>query len=203
MEQRAERAERELTKLKLLNYFADRVGEEMEAVVSGVEPFGLFAQGIEIPVEGLIPVDNLPDDSYQYDRSARTLSGYHSENQYRLGDRVLVCVSFVDTTNRQLEFRLVKVTHSTPRADRSRGRKGKKPARQSAGKRGLRSKTAGKSKSGKKVKSGLTRKSKKRKGKFKAKKSGSTKKGATKRGDQRKSKTKRKTVSKIKKPRRK
>lgn len=224
MEQRAERAERELTKLKLLNYFADRVGEEMEAVVSGVEPFGLFAQGVEIPVEGLIPVDSLPDDSYQYDRSARMLSGYHSENQYRLGDRVLVCVSFVDTTNRQLEFRLVKVTHSNPRADRSRGRKGKKPARQSEGKRGLRSKTAGKSKSGKKAKSGLTRKSTNRKGeskagkkvksgrtqkstnrkgKFKAKKSGLTKKGATKRDDQRKSKTKRKTVSKIKKPRRK
>ncbi len=163
MEQRAEQAERELTKLKLLNYFAERIGEELEAVVSGVESFGLFAQGVAIPVEGLISVNNLPDDSYQYDRSARTLSGYHSENQYRLGDRILVRVSFVDTTNRQLEFQLVEVIHSNHRSSSSGRRKTRRSAGQASGRRGDRSKASVKSKSGKKVKSGLTRKSKNRK----------------------------------------
>ena len=183
MEQRAEQAERALKKLKLLNYFADRIGEEMEAVLTGVEPFGLFAQGVEIPVEGLIPVANLPDDSYSFERAARTLSGYHSENQYRLGDRVLVSVALVDTTNRQLEFRLVKVTDSNPRAAQAQGRGGQKRNRRSSDRNGPRQEDSRKSKSGKKVKSGMTRKSKskkfKSKSKSKKKKTGSSEKRRT------------------------
>ncbi|MEE2825003.1 MAG: ribonuclease R [Planctomycetota bacterium] len=197
MEQRAEQAERELTKLKLLNYFADRVGEEMEAVISGVEPFGLFAQGVEIPVEGLIPIANLPDDSYQYERSARTLSGYHSENQYRLGDRVVVCVAFVDTTHRQLEFRLSKVIQQ---ASRPRGRKGQKSAVKSSSRGRARNRSDDRQKAGKKKKSGLTRKSKIRKGKSKVKKRGAKNKTTSSRASQPARKKKnRKTVSKKKK----
>ncbi len=44
-EQRAEAAERELVKMKLLAYMADRIGEEMDGVITGVESFGLFVQG--------------------------------------------------------------------------------------------------------------------------------------------------------------
>src|SRR6185503_15969940 len=43
-EQRAEMAERELNKVKLLSYLNRRIGEQMDAVVTGVEKFGLFAQ---------------------------------------------------------------------------------------------------------------------------------------------------------------
>ena len=52
---RAEQAERELTKIKLLSHFAERVGDQIEAVVTGVERFGLFCRGLEIPVEGTRP----------------------------------------------------------------------------------------------------------------------------------------------------
>ena len=44
-EQRADEAERELTKVKLLDYLADRIGEELDGVVTGVESFGLFVTG--------------------------------------------------------------------------------------------------------------------------------------------------------------
>ena len=52
-EQRAEAAERELIKLKLLNYYSKRIGETMEVVITGVEEFGVFAQGIEIASRGI------------------------------------------------------------------------------------------------------------------------------------------------------
>jgi ribonuclease R len=71
-EQRAEEAERELNRLKILLYFSGRIGEEMDAVVTGVESFGLFAQGTELPAEGLIHIDSLVDDFYRFDRAART-----------------------------------------------------------------------------------------------------------------------------------
>ena len=55
-EQRAAEAERELNKVKLLNYLADKIGMEMNGVVTGVESFGLFVTGSELPAEGFIPI---------------------------------------------------------------------------------------------------------------------------------------------------
>src|SRR5262249_32976613 len=92
-EQRSEAAERELTKVKLLEYLQTRVGMTLEAVVTGVEEFGLFVQGVELPAEGLVHVSSLNDDFYRFDRASHTLSGYRSGNRYRLGDSVLVAVA--------------------------------------------------------------------------------------------------------------
>ena len=87
-EQRAEAAERELTKLKLLIYMSTRIGEQLDAVVTGVEEFGLFVQGIKLPAEGLVHVTTLADDYYRFDRRSHTLTGNRSGNAYRLGDMV-------------------------------------------------------------------------------------------------------------------
>lgn len=106
-ERRAEAAERELTKVKLLNYLADRIGHEMDAVITGVEEFGLFAQGVDLPAEGLIHVSSLADDYYRYDRTHHTLTGHRQGNTFRLGDLVRVAVARVDADRRELDLRLV------------------------------------------------------------------------------------------------
>jgi ribonuclease R len=107
-EQRAEAAERELIKVKLLSFLAKRVGETMDGVITGVEDFGLFVQGIELPAEGLVHVDTLGDDFYRYDSVSHSLAGYRSGNRYRLGDLVRVQVARVDVDQRELDFRIVK-----------------------------------------------------------------------------------------------
>lgn len=126
-EQRAEAAERELIKLKLLGYLSGRIGFEMDAVITGVERFGLFVQGIELPAEGLVHVDALPEDHYTFDRSAHTLSGYRSGGTFRLGDPIRVAVARVDLERRQLDFRLVSrpaAVGSGPRhVDKNPGRR--------------------------------------------------------------------------------
>jgi ribonuclease R len=106
-ERRAEAAERELTKVKLLEYLGQRIGEEMDAVVTGVEEFGLFAQGIELPAEGLIHVSSLADDYYSFDRRTHSLSGRRSGNSFRLGDVIRVAVARVDVDRRELDLRIV------------------------------------------------------------------------------------------------
>lgn len=106
-EERAELAERELTKWKLLAYLENHLGMEMDAVITGVESFGLFVHGLELPAEGLIHVDSLVDDYYYYDRTAHSLSGRYRGNQFRLGDVVRVAVARVDLDRRELDFRLV------------------------------------------------------------------------------------------------
>ena len=108
LEKRAADAERELKKLKLLSFMEKRIGEKLTAVVTGVEAFGLFAQGIDIPAEGLIPVLKLPQDRYQFDRVAKCLNGFKSDNQFKLGDMVEVVVDLVDLDKRIMEFRLVR-----------------------------------------------------------------------------------------------
>jgi len=107
-EQRAEAAERELIKVKLLSYLAKRIGETLNAVITGVEDFGLFAQGVELPAEGLIHVDTLDDDFYRYDSATHSLAGHRSGNRYRLGDLIRVQVAHVDIDRRELDFRVVK-----------------------------------------------------------------------------------------------
>jgi ribonuclease R len=106
-EQRAERAERELIKIKLLEYFEERIGEKMGAVITGIERFGLFVQGLEIPADGLVPIHSLQDDYYVFDAATHSLSGRKAGNCYRLGDLVEVEVARVDLDDRELDFRLV------------------------------------------------------------------------------------------------
>ena len=107
-EQNAEQAERELVKLKLLAYFEKKIGEEMAGVITGVESFGLFVQGLEIPAEGLVSMTNMPDDDYYFDDKARLLMGRRSRNQFRLGDQVQVRVERVDLVRRQLDLALLR-----------------------------------------------------------------------------------------------
>ncbi len=106
-ERRAEQAERELIKIKLLTFLKDRIGWEQEATITGIERFGIFCQGLELPAEGLAPVRTLPIDHYEYDNRAHTLTGRRRGNMYRLGDRVMVRVAAVDLHKRLLEYKIV------------------------------------------------------------------------------------------------
>ena len=106
-EQRADAAERDLTRLKLLAYLSDQIGLQMEALVTGVENFGLFVQGVDLPAEGLIRTESLADDYYTFDRATHSLTGRRFGNRYRLGDRLKVVVTRVDPLRRELDFRLL------------------------------------------------------------------------------------------------
>ena len=106
-EQRATDAERVLNKVKLLNYMSDKIGMELDGIITGVENFGLFISGIEIPAEGFVHISALTDDFYRYDRAGHVIAGFRSGNSYRLGDTVRVAVAAVDIDARQLDFRLI------------------------------------------------------------------------------------------------
>ena len=107
-ERRAETAERELIKLKLLIYMSNRLGEKMPAVITGVADYGFFAQAEQFPVEGLVHISSLTDDYYSYDEDSHTLHGRRTRRRFRLGDRVRVEVARVDVNRRQMDFRVVK-----------------------------------------------------------------------------------------------
>lgn len=122
-ERRAEKAERELKRIKLLRYLEDKVGDEMDAFITGVESFGIFCQGTKIPAEGLIHISSLSDDFYNFDQTSRSFTGSRSGREYRLGDPVRVVIANVDVDRRQLDLRIADTSTATPgRANASRGK---------------------------------------------------------------------------------
>jgi ribonuclease R len=115
-ERKAEQAERELIKVKLLTYLEDKVGLEMDATITGVERFGLFCQGLEIPVDGLVHITALDrGDYYEYDEATFSLIARRSGRQYRLGDGLRVKVMRVDADRRELDFAIVPERGKSPR----------------------------------------------------------------------------------------
>ncbi len=107
-ERKAEKAERELIKVKLLTYLEDKVGLEMTATITGVERFGFFCQGVEIPADGLVHITALDrDDYYDFDEATFSLVARRSGRRYRLGDRIRVKIAHVDVDRRGLDFAIV------------------------------------------------------------------------------------------------
>ncbi len=103
-ERRATEAEREVDDLYTTMYMSERLGEEYDAVISGVTGFGLFA---ELPntVEGFIPVETLYGE-YEFKPDSFLLKG--RKESYTIGERVRVEVVDVDFERRRTEFRLLE-----------------------------------------------------------------------------------------------
>jgi ribonuclease R len=118
-ERRAEAAEREVIRIKLLTHLERRVGEEFHAIVVGVEDFGLFCRMVELPIEGLVHVSSLADDYYYLESGTHTLVGRAAGRRHRLGDRINVRVAHVDIDRRELDLVLAAAPTSRGRRPRS------------------------------------------------------------------------------------
>ncbi len=97
----ADEAERAVDDLYKTVYMDERIGEEFEATVSGVTSFGVFCE-LNNTIEGIIPLDILPSDSYEYDENKFMLRG--KKLTFRLGDSVRIRVDNCDWTNMRPQF---------------------------------------------------------------------------------------------------
>ena len=103
-ERRATDAERDVDDLYMTMYMSDHIGEEYEAIISGVTSFGLFA---ELPntIEGFIPIESLFGE-YSFVEARFTLV-VQSES-YTIGERIKIKVGDVYFERRRTEFRLLE-----------------------------------------------------------------------------------------------
>ena len=106
MEKVAEKAERDVVKLKLLRFLQDRIGDEITGIIVGVQDFGAFVELDEVPVDGLVPVRSL-NGKFQFDERAHTLTCRRPKLQLRLGGRVKVTIEAIDLERRELDLGLV------------------------------------------------------------------------------------------------
>ncbi|MGB2867826.1 MAG: ribonuclease R [Bacteroidota bacterium] len=108
MERLAMEAERAAVKVMQVEYMKRHLGDEFQAVVSGVTHFGMFVEVNDLLVEGMIHVRDLGDDYYVYDEKHYALVGRRTRKQYRLGDSISVKVVRVNPEERQIDFSLVE-----------------------------------------------------------------------------------------------
>lgn len=102
-ERQADAAERDVDDLYKIAYMSDRIGEEYDAVISGVIESGIFAE-LANTVEGFIRIDCLPSDDYDYIAEKFKLCG--RRHSYRIGDKVRVKVIGCDFGSRRVQFTL-------------------------------------------------------------------------------------------------
>jgi ribonuclease R len=107
LERRAESAERELIKIKLLTYLQGRIGWEQPGTITSVGRYGMFCVGALIPADGLVPITKMPGELYDFDDRHHTLTGRRSGRVFRLGDRMQLQVAEVDMQKRQLQWKLI------------------------------------------------------------------------------------------------
>lgn len=102
-EQAAEGVERDIDDLLKARYMQKFLGEEFSGFVSGVTNFGIFAE-LENGVEGIIRLENLTDDYYEYDETLMSLSGKTTGRTYKIGDIIDVTLVKCDLLSRRIEF---------------------------------------------------------------------------------------------------
>jgi ribonuclease R len=106
-ERRADLATRDATDWLKCEFMQDKVGQELEGIITDVTSFGVFVELKDIYVQGLVHITSLKNDYYHFDSTHHLLRGKHSGKCYQLGDMMKVIVARVDLDRRQIDFELV------------------------------------------------------------------------------------------------
>jgi|TARA_B110000438_G_scaffold300823_2_gene354125 ribonuclease R len=127
-EQNSTEAERESTKLKLLEFFERELDKEpkdtFDAVIMDIRNHGMFVELKESMAYGMIHISTLDDDLYHLSDGGEALVGRKTRRTFRLGETIKASIGRVDRFKRQIDF-IVAGTGSSK--SRPRGKKPFKP----------------------------------------------------------------------------
>ena len=104
MEQTAQMAERDSIKYKMVEFMEDKIGNEYDAHISGIQSYGIYCEIDENHCEGMVPMRDLDDDYYDFDERNYCLVGRRHHHKYQLGDPVRIKVARANLEKRQLDF---------------------------------------------------------------------------------------------------
>jgi ribonuclease R len=114
LERIAQKAERDLFKLKCCRIMADRVGEICEGIISGVAKFGIYVTLKDSPIEGMIPLRTVTDDYYIVIEDEFCAVGRRNGRRFTIGDAITVKVLRSDVIAMQIDFEFAEQKGSIP-----------------------------------------------------------------------------------------
>ena len=106
-ERRAVDAERDVVRLKQIEYMAMHIGEEFDGIISGFTGQNIFVE-LESTVEGAVRVSELTDDYYTYYEDKFEMVGRDSGKVLKLGDKCRIKVVNADKIDRVIDFVFVE-----------------------------------------------------------------------------------------------
>lgn len=108
----AQNAERDVDDMKMAEYMESHVGEIYDGVISSVTSFGFF---VELPnlIEGLVHVNSLKGDYFNYVPELLSLIGNTTKKTYRIGDKVKVKCVGASKERAMIDFEVVKEEKDT------------------------------------------------------------------------------------------
>lgn len=107
MEQKAADAERASIKYKQAEFLENSVGQDFKGLITGVTEWGIYVEIVENKCEGMIRLNTMFDDYYEFNEKEQAVMGKRSKRKYRLGDPVMVKVKKADPLKRQIDFTMV------------------------------------------------------------------------------------------------
>jgi ribonuclease R len=102
-ERNAVDAEREIENMKKAEYMEEHIGMIADGVISGVTKFGFFVE-LENTIEGLVHIQSLEDDYYEFDAASMRLTGKNTRKEFRLGQKVRIKVKAANKAQRTVDF---------------------------------------------------------------------------------------------------
>jgi len=119
-ERAAMEAERGANKYKQVEFMQDYVGEDFDAVVSGVAAFGFWAETVEHKCEGMVGMADLSQfDDFVFMEGEYCLVGQGSGIKFQIGDKVRVKVTAANLDKRQIDFTILGLPEGTQRSNSS------------------------------------------------------------------------------------
>ena len=106
-ERNANDAEREIEKIKKVQFMADKLGEEFEAIVFSPSRQGFFVELLDHYVEGFVPAGTLIDDYYRYQEKTHAFIGERRRRRFQLGSRIRVRLDSADLETARMTFSVV------------------------------------------------------------------------------------------------
>lgn len=97
-------AERDSVKMKQVEFLAPRIGEEFDAVISGVSDRGLYVELKETHADGMIRITSVGDDYFEYDEKHYRLVGRRTRASFQLGDPIRVRLIAARVAEKELDF---------------------------------------------------------------------------------------------------
>ncbi len=106
--------ERSANKYKQVEFMQQFLGDEFDAVISGVSPFGFWAETLEHKCEGFVSIRELNlMDEFRHDETDYALLGQKTKRKFRMGDKIKIKVVATNLEKRQMDFELLQDNKKT------------------------------------------------------------------------------------------
>ncbi|MBO4377133.1 MAG: ribonuclease R [Lachnospiraceae bacterium] len=102
-ERRADEAEREVEKLKKVQFMEGKEGKVFDGVISGITKWGIYVE-LANSVEGLIHISRLVDDYYDYKEDTYEMVGESTGKRYTLGEEIKVRLLSANVVQKTIDF---------------------------------------------------------------------------------------------------